>query len=79
MSKREYTYGRHTGFLLGDLRGKDHLEDLGVDRRIIIKWLRNTWNRVVRIGLIWIKIGMVAGCCECGNKTSGFPKMRGIF
>ena len=42
----------YTGFWLGDLRENDYLEDLGVDGKIIFKWLRNTWNRVARIGLI---------------------------
>jgi hypothetical protein len=27
----------HTRFCWGDLRGRDHLEDLGVDGRIILK------------------------------------------
>jgi hypothetical protein len=28
----------HIGFLLGDLVERDHLEDLGADGRIIVKW-----------------------------------------
>jgi hypothetical protein len=48
----------HTGFWLRDLREKGHLEDLGVDGRIIFKWLRKTWNRMARIGLIWLRIGL---------------------
>jgi len=28
----------HTGFWWGNLRERDHLEDLGVDRRIILRW-----------------------------------------
>jgi hypothetical protein len=27
----------HTGFWWGDLRGKDRLEDLGIEQRIILK------------------------------------------
>jgi hypothetical protein len=28
-----------TKFLLGSLKGRDHLQDLGVDGRIILKWI----------------------------------------
>jgi hypothetical protein len=28
----------HTGFWWGNLREKDHLEDISIDWRIILKW-----------------------------------------
>jgi hypothetical protein len=31
----------HTGFWLENLRERDHLEDPGMDGRIILKWLMN--------------------------------------
>jgi hypothetical protein len=34
----------HTGFWKGDLREGDHLEDPGVDRRIILKFILKTGN-----------------------------------
>jgi hypothetical protein len=30
--------------LVGKPEGKSHLEDLGIDGRIILKWLYKTWN-----------------------------------
>jgi hypothetical protein len=29
----------HAIFGLGNLKGRDHLEDLGVDGKIILKWI----------------------------------------
>ena len=30
--------------LVGKPEGKSHLEDLGIDGRIILKWIYKTWN-----------------------------------
>jgi hypothetical protein len=32
----------HTTFWLENLKGRDHLEDLGVDREIILEWILGT-------------------------------------
>ena len=35
----------YTGFWLGNLRGRDHLEDPGVDGKIILRWIFRKWDR----------------------------------
>ena len=34
----------HTGFWWGNPKEGDHLVDLGVDGRIILKWIFSTWD-----------------------------------
>jgi hypothetical protein len=42
------TYGGrgkvHTGFWWGDVREGDHLEDPGLDGRMILKWMFRKWD-----------------------------------
>ena len=66
----------HTGFWWGNLRGREHLEDPGVDGTIKLRWLSRKWNK--RGGawteLIWLRLGQVADACECGNEALGSIK-----
>jgi len=47
--------------LWGNLREKerDHLEDLSLDVRIILKWILKMWDGQAWTGLIWLRIGTV--------------------
>jgi len=63
------TYGEkvHTGFCWGSLREGEHLQDPGVDREIILKWLFKKWGG--GHGLDKAQgLGQVTVCCECGNE-----------
>jgi hypothetical protein len=42
----------HTGFWWADPREGDHLEDPGVDGRIILKWIFKKWDG----GMDWIEL-----------------------
>jgi len=41
-----------TGLWRGDVRERDHLTDLGVDGRTIIKWILKKWDG----GMDWIDL-----------------------
>ena len=51
----------HTGFRLGDMRGRDNSEDLGVDGRVTLKGIFRKWN-----GLIRLRIGKGGGLLLLG-------------
>ena len=50
------------------------LKDPGIDGRIILRWIVRKWDVGVWTGWDWLRIGAVAGTCECGNVPSGSVK-----
>jgi hypothetical protein len=51
----------HTEFWWGDPREEHHLDDLGLDGRIILKYIFRVWNGEAWTGLIWLRIGTGSG------------------
>jgi hypothetical protein len=52
------TYGGgevHAEFLYGNLKEEDYLEGLGLDGRIILRWIFKNWDGA-RTGLMWLRI-----------------------
>jgi hypothetical protein len=47
----------HTGYWWGDLRERDHVEDLGVDGRSILRWALKKCNGEAWTRLIWLRNG----------------------
>jgi hypothetical protein len=59
---------------VGKSEGKNHLENLELDGRIILKWVLRKWDMGACTGSICLRIG-TAGCIyKCGNATSGSIK-----
>jgi len=40
----------------GNLRGRDHFEDPGIDARIILIWIFRKWDEGAWTSLIWLRI-----------------------
>jgi len=51
----------HTGLWWRGLTERNHLKDLGVDRRIKLKWIFKQWDGEAWTGLLWLRIGTRGG------------------
>jgi len=47
------------------------LEDLGLDERIVLKWILKIQNGRIWTGFISLRIGTIGGRYECGNEEWG--------
>jgi hypothetical protein len=62
--------------LMGRLKERDHLEDHGIDEKMILKWMINTVVEKVRIGFFWAGIWIMMGPFKRCNEHMGFLKCR---
>jgi len=46
---------------VGKPEGKNHLEDPGLDGRIILRWIFRKWNVGALTGSIWLRTGAGGG------------------
>jgi hypothetical protein len=62
----------YTGLWWRDQRERGHLEDPGIDGRIISRWIFTKWE-------VGGGMDMVVGTCKYGNEPTGSIKCRGFL
>ena len=68
----------YTGFWLGNLRERHHLENPCVGGRIILRWIFRKWDVGTGLHLPGSGWERVTGTCECGKEPLG-SKICGEF
>jgi hypothetical protein len=71
------TYGRremHTKFWTENMKGGDHMEDPGIDEKIL-EWILGKQGKCV-LDSSGSGYGMMVGSCEHGNEPIGSIKSR---
>jgi hypothetical protein len=43
------------------LKGRDHMEDQGVDGRIMLEWVLGKYDWMLWTGFIWLRIETIGG------------------
>jgi len=51
----------YTGVWWGKPERKNHLEDPGIDVRIILRWIFRKWDGGTWTGLIWLRVWTCGG------------------
>ena len=47
----------HIGFWWRDMSESDHLDDLSLGGRMLLKWIFEKWDGEAWTGLVWLRIG----------------------
>jgi hypothetical protein len=61
-----------TGFWWGNLCERDHLEDLDIDGKIILKWKVKNSDGRSWTGFIWLRIETYVRLCKRDNEPLGY-------
>jgi hypothetical protein len=68
----------NTKFLSEDFKGRDHLEDSGVNKCIKLECILKQLGEMVLTEFIWLKTGTSSGLLWTRKRTCGIQKRRGV-
>jgi hypothetical protein len=70
-----YWWYIHTNFLSENFKGRDHAEDLSVDKRIVLKWILGKYDGKVWTASVWLRMETSGWLLLSRQWTFGFHKM----